>query len=102
MYTLSHLTIKCRSSRSEVFCKKGVLRNFGKIYRKTFEKTLQKNFAKFLRTPFVTEHLWWLPLLKEILTFHDDFISVVQNSPNLTERICSQFCCQNLVNVLFY
>ena len=37
-----------RRSCSEVFCKKGVLRNF----------------AKFLRTPFFKEYLWWL-LLKE-------------------------------------
>ena len=40
--------IKERRSCSEVFCKKGVLRNF----------------AKFLRTPFFKEYLWWL-LLKE-------------------------------------
>ena len=37
-----------RSSCTEVFCKKGVPRNF----------------AKFLRTPFFKEYLWW-PLLKE-------------------------------------
>ena len=39
---------KEKSSSSEVFCKKGVLRNF----------------AEFLRTPFFKEYLWWL-LLKE-------------------------------------
>ena len=38
--------IKERSSCSEVFCKKDVLRNF----------------AKFLRTPFFKEYLWWLRL----------------------------------------
>ena len=42
--------IKERSSCSEVFCRKGVLRNF----------------AKFLRTTFVKEYLWWL-LLKEYM-----------------------------------
>ena len=40
--------IKERSSCSEVFCKKGVLRNF----------------AEFLRIPLFKEYLWWL-LLKE-------------------------------------
>ena len=40
--------IKERSSCSEVFCKRDVLRNF----------------AKFLRAPFFKEYHWWL-LLKE-------------------------------------
>ena len=67
----------------EVFCKKGVLRNFVKFTGKhlcqslLFNKaaglkpeTLLKtglwhrcfpvNFSKFLRTHFFTEHLWWL------------------------------------------
>ena len=70
----------------EVFCKKGVLRNFVKFTEKhlcqrhVFNKvaglrpaTLLKkslwhrcfpvNFAKFLRTPFFTEHLRWLLLI---------------------------------------
>ena len=74
-----------RSSRPEVFCKKGVLKNFTKCTGKHlcqsffFNKvaglrpaTLLKmrlwhrcfpvNFAKFSRTPFFTEHLWWLLL----------------------------------------
>ena len=72
-----------RTSRPEVFCKKGDLRNFAKFSRKHpcqslfFSKvvglrpaTLLKirlwhrcfpvNFAKFLRTPLLTEHLRWL------------------------------------------
>ena len=75
-----------RSSRPEVFCKKFVLRNLAKFTGKHlrqslfFDKvaglrpaTLLKNrpwhrhfpvyFAKFLRTPFFIEHLWWLFLL---------------------------------------
>ena len=86
-----------RSSRPNVLCEKGVLRNFAKFTRKHlcqslfFNKvadicarvsfliklqappaTLLKkrlwhwcfpvNFAKFLRTPFFTEHLRWLLL----------------------------------------
>ena len=74
-----------RSSRPEVFCRKGLLRNFATFTGKHlcqslfFNKvaglrpaTLSKkrlwhrcfpvNVAKFLRTPFFTEHLRWLPL----------------------------------------
>ena len=74
-----------RRSRPEVFCKEGALRNFAKFTEKHqcqslfFNKvaglgpaTLLKkklwhwcfpvNFAKFLRTPFFTEHLRWLLL----------------------------------------
>ena len=81
-----------RSSRQEVFCKNGVLRNSTKIRRKTpvsesfFNKvvgfrpaTLLKrrllhrrfpvNFVKFLRTPFCTEQLWWLLLNQFVLYF---------------------------------
>ena len=73
------------SSRPEVFCKKGVLENFTKFTGKHlcqslfFNKvvglspaTLLKkelwhgcfpvNFAKFSRTLFFIEHLWWLLL----------------------------------------
>ena len=73
---------RIRSSCPEVFCKKGVLRNFAKFTGKHlcqslfFNKfaglrstTLLKkrlshrcfpvNFAKFLRTPFLTKHLWY-------------------------------------------
>ena len=77
-------------SRPEVFCEKGVVRNFAKFTGKHLCQafflnkvaglrpqlaTLLKeslchtyfpvNFAKFLRTPFLTEYLWWL-LLKMV------------------------------------
>ena len=78
----------CHSTESthpEMFCEKGVLKNFAKFTGKhlcqtfSFSKvavltpaTLFKkkllhrcfpvNFAKFLRTPFCIEHLWWLCL----------------------------------------
>ena len=73
-----------RSSRPDLFCKKIVLRNFGKFTGKHLCKSLffnkvagwlkkglwhrcfPVNFAKFLRTPFRTEHHWWL-LLELIL-----------------------------------
>ena len=72
-----------RSSRLEVFCKRGVLRSFAKFTGKHLcqslflhkvaglrtaillkKRLLQRcspvNFAKFLITPFLTEHLRWL------------------------------------------
>ena len=84
-----------RSSRPDMFCKKGILRNFAKSTGKHlcqslyFNKvaghkpaTLLKyrfwhrcfpvNFAKFLRTPFLTEHLRWL-----LLSFDPEFVSSV-------------------------
>ena len=74
-----------RSSRTEVFYKTGVLRKFAKFIGKHLCKSLffnkvaglrpatllkkglwhrcfPVNFAKFLRTPFYIEHLWWLLL----------------------------------------
>ena len=51
---------------------KGVLRNVTKFtvkhlcqsffFNKETLGCVPVNFAKFLRTPFLTEHLWWLPL----------------------------------------
>ena len=57
----------CRSSRREVFCKKGVLRNLAKFTVSLLKKRLwyrcfPVNFATFLRTPLFTEHLRWLLL----------------------------------------
>ena len=74
-----------RSSRPEVFCKKNVLRNFTKftgkhlrqscrpnkvaglksvalLKKRLWDRFFPVNFAKFLRTPFLVEHLWWLLL----------------------------------------
>ena len=74
-----------RSSRPEVFCKKGVLRNFAKfagkhlcqslffnkvaglkpatlLKKRFWRRCFPVNFAKFLRTPFFTEQLRWLLL----------------------------------------
>ena len=80
-----------RSSRPEVFCTKDILKNFAKFTGKHqcqslfFNKVadlrlailLEKrrryryfpvDFAKFLRTPFSTEHLQWL--LLKIISYH--------------------------------
>ena len=63
------------SSTPEVFCKKGALRNFAKftgkhlcqslffnevaglVKKRLWHRCFPVNFAKFLRTPFLTEHL---------------------------------------------
>ena len=71
-------TIKCRSSRPEVVCKKSVLRNIAKFtgkhlcqslffnkvpaFRRLWHRCFPVNFAKLLRTPILTEHLRWLLL----------------------------------------
>ena len=51
-----------RSSLQEVFYKEGVLRSFAKFTRKHLCQSLFFNkvagLAKFLRTLFLTEHLW--------------------------------------------
>ena len=62
-----------RNSRPKVFCKKDILKNFGKFTRKHLCQSLffnkvaglrhrrfPVNSAKFLRTPFLIEHLCWL------------------------------------------
>ena len=90
---------KHKSSRPEVFCKKGVVRNFTKftakhLYQSLFFNkvaglrpvTLLKNrlwhrcfpeiFAKFLRAPFLTEQLLWL-LLNRINKLHDQALGVI-------------------------
>ena len=74
-----------RSSRPEVFCKKGFLKNFAKfagihlcqslffnkvaglrpatlLKKRLWRRCFPANFVKFLRTPFLTERLWWLLL----------------------------------------
>ena len=64
------ITVTTQKQSSRGVLKKDVLRNFAKFTGKHlcqslfFNKVagLRRNFAKFLRTPFVTEHLWWLLL----------------------------------------
>ena len=59
---------KCKSSRPEVFCKKGVLSNSQNSQENTgarnsllkkslWHRCFPVNLAKFLRTAFFTEHL---------------------------------------------
>ena len=88
IYLSNCLTWNTRSSRLDVFCEKGVLKNFVKITEKhlcqslflnkvagvspatllkkrPWHRCFPVNFAKYLRTLFFTEHLRWLPLKYE-------------------------------------
>ena len=74
-----------RTSRQEVFCEKGVLRNFIKfigkhlcqslffnkvaglrpatlLKKRLWHRCFSVDFVKFLRPHFLTEYLWWLLL----------------------------------------
>ena len=78
-YKIINTISSLKSSRPEVFCKKGVLRKFAKFLGKHlcqslfFNKVagLPVNFVKFLRTFLFTEHLWWLLLfsIKTVSSF---------------------------------
>ena len=80
-----------RSSRPDVFSKKVVLRNFTKftgkhlcqslffnkiagvrpatlLKNRLWHRCFPMNFVKFLRTPFLKEHLWWLLLNLRLTT----------------------------------
>ena len=75
--TSNHITV-FGSSRPEVVCKKLVLRNLVKLTEKhlcqilfrnkvilrkrLWHRCFPVNFAKFLTTPLIIEHLWWLLL----------------------------------------
>ena len=67
-----------RSSCPELFYKKGVLKTFTKftgkhlrqrvsflIKKRLWHRCFPMNFEKFLRAPFLTEHLRWLLLGKQ-------------------------------------
>ena len=86
MFFVCHIYVTSdRSSRPEVFCKKGVPRNFAKftgkhlcqslffnkvaglrpatlLKKRLWHRCFPVSFVKFLRTPFFTEHLRWLLL----------------------------------------
>ena len=74
-YKIINTISSLRSSRPEVFCKKGVLRKLAKFLGKHlcqslfFNKVtgLPVNSVKFLRTSFFIEPFWW-PLLFSVET----------------------------------
>ena len=109
---------KYRSSRLEVFCRKGVFRNFEKFTGKhlcqslLFNKiaglrtvTLLKkrfcyrcfpvNFSKFLKTPCITEHLWWLLLKTPVnqLIFTEELVDLqLYYSRTFSQKVFEHMC----------
>ena len=92
-----------RSSRPEVFCKKGVHENFTKLTgkhlcqslffskvaglrpaillkKRLWHRCFPVNFAKFLRVPFFIEHLCWL-LLYWVENLHLSFGVSIEKAP---------------------
>ena len=51
-----------RSSRPELFFKKSCLRPATFLEKRLWHRCFPVNFAKFLKTPFFTEHVQWLLL----------------------------------------
>ena len=87
------------SSHPEVFCKKGVLRNFVKftgkhlcqgllfnkvvglraatlLKKRLWHRCFPVNFVKLLRTPLSTEHLRWLLLYFSSILLSQSFVHV--------------------------
>ena len=79
IFLFSETLLMDRSSREDVFCENCVLKNFAKftgkhvrlsrwpvacnfIKKETLAQMFPVNFAKFLGTPFLTEHLRWVLL----------------------------------------
>ena len=109
---------KYRSSRLEVFYRKGILRNFEKFTGKhlcqslLFNKiaglrtvTLLKkrfwyrcfpvNFSKFLKTPSITEHLRWLLLITPVkqLIFREELVDLqLYYSRTFLEEVFKYMC----------
>ena len=108
-----------RSSPPEVFCKKGVLKNFVKFTGKHLCQSLflnkvaglspatllkkrlwhrcSMNFAKFLTTSFVIEHFWWL-LLKVI----ERISGKTQYNEGLIFAIVIRCCSLRLHQTIYY
>ena len=84
-------SFKTQRQPAEVFCKIGVLRNFAKftgkhpcqsllfnkvadlrpatlLKKRLWHRCFPVNFAKFLKTPFITKHLWRLLLKTSIFS----------------------------------
>ena len=91
-----------RSSCPEVFCGKGVLRNFiqfaGKhlcqslfLKEKFWHRCFHMNFAKFLRTPFLAKHLWWLLLVVQTdLILHPKKLKDFTKYHQVTSHYCDR------------
>ena len=112
---------KFTNSRPEVFCKKGVLRNFAKFTVKQLCQSLlfnkvaglrlwhrcfPMNFVKFLRTSFSLEHLWWLILQicrREVISdLFYPFKSFSILNFAMAEWFCHVTCFNKVYLILFF
>ena len=106
---LQYCCVLYGSSHPDVFYKKGALRNFAKftgkhlcqslffnkvaglrpatlLKKRLWHRRFPVNFTKFQRTPFLTEHLWWLLLsLKQGFEKNPYFMSVI---PTIILQCC--------------
>ena len=55
------------------------LRSATLLNKRLWHSCFPVNFAKFLRTPFLTDHLWWMLLYKPI--------SILPNLSKIYERL---------------
>ena len=83
-----------RSSRLEVFCKKRVLRPATLLKKSLWHRCFPVNFAKFIRTPFFTEHLRWL-----ILYFTIDASGYITFKKHSPEVFCKKGVLKNLAKI---
>ena len=97
-WSLSNFMYLNRRSRPDVFFKKDVFTNSAKfrgkhlcqslffnkvsdrrpatlLKKRLWHRCFPVNFAKFLRIPFLTGHLWWLLLFKELFLIIISIIS---------------------------
>ena len=95
IYLIHHEIV--RRSRLELFCKKGVLRNFPKFTGKhlcqgLWHMCLPVNFSNFLKAPSFIEHPWWLLLDR---AFHTSSVYLtaleVVNDLLFTGETCKTF-----------
>ena len=83
-----------RSSRLEVFHKKGVLRPATLLKKSLRHRCFPVDFAKFIRTPFFTEHLQWLILYFTIDA--SEYMTFKKHSP---EVFCKKGILKNLAKI---
>ena len=102
----SRIFLLLRSSRQKVFFEKG-LRSANLLKKRLRHRYFPVDFVKLLRTPFLTEYLWWLLLaIPSSLYWVEDFcysVKVIYGTEHLFSAILSKlywvehFCYSKLV-----
>ena len=62
------------------------------LKERLWHRSFPENFAKFLRTPFFTDHLWWLLLKFDIVSYPTGNYMFKLNNRNVGKinKICSK------------